>query len=104
MDRKRVGVHRRGRKPDLTLRRRIITLLWMLTFGSSMAARRRPACSALADTYTRLGLLGSLLGSCVLDAHDSGSCSIRIPFLQTGALSSSTLGSLATALVPHSRR
>src|SRR4051812_40972975 len=33
MDRERVGVHRRGRKPDLTLRRRLIGLIWRLTFG-----------------------------------------------------------------------
>jgi transposase len=33
MDRERVGVHRRGRKPDLVLRRRVIGLIWMLTFG-----------------------------------------------------------------------
>ena len=33
MDCERVGVHRRGRKPDLSLRRRLIGLIWMLTFG-----------------------------------------------------------------------
>ena len=33
MDRERVGVHRRGCKPDLALRRRVIGLIWMLTFG-----------------------------------------------------------------------
>ncbi len=33
MDRERTGVHRRGRKPDLALRRRLIGLIWMLTFG-----------------------------------------------------------------------
>src|SRR3954453_8231336 len=33
MDRERVGVHRRGCKPDLTLRRRLIGLIWTLTFG-----------------------------------------------------------------------
>jgi transposase len=33
MDRERVGVHRRGRKPDLILRRRLIGLIWTLTFG-----------------------------------------------------------------------
>ena len=33
MDRERVGVHRRGRKPDLALRRRLVGLIWMLTFG-----------------------------------------------------------------------
>ena len=33
MDRERVGVHRRGRKPDPGLRRRLIGLIWMLTFG-----------------------------------------------------------------------
>ena len=33
IDRERVGVHRRGRKPDLTLRRRLIGLIWTLTFG-----------------------------------------------------------------------
>src|SRR3712207_5939089 len=33
MDRERVGVHRRGRKPDLTVRRRLIGLIWTLTFG-----------------------------------------------------------------------
>src|SRR3954447_10456066 len=33
MNRERVGVHCRGRKPDLTLRRRLIGLIWTLTFG-----------------------------------------------------------------------
>jgi hypothetical protein len=33
MDRERVGVHRRGRKPDLTLRRRLIGLIWTLTLA-----------------------------------------------------------------------
>jgi transposase len=33
MDRERVGVHRRGRKPDPTLRRRLIGLIWTPTFG-----------------------------------------------------------------------
>jgi len=33
MDRERVGVHRRGCKPDLALRRRVIGLIWVLTFG-----------------------------------------------------------------------
>src|SRR3712207_4877287 len=33
MDRERVGVHRRGRKPDLALRRRLIGLIWTLSFG-----------------------------------------------------------------------
>src|SRR4051812_38528567 len=33
MDRERVGVHRRGRKPDFTLRRRLIGLIWTLTFA-----------------------------------------------------------------------
>src|SRR3954447_4390593 len=33
MDRERVGVHRRGRKPDLALRPRLIGLIWTLTFG-----------------------------------------------------------------------
>src|SRR4029078_11967396 len=33
MDRERVGVHRRGCKPNLALRRRVIGLIWMLTFG-----------------------------------------------------------------------
>ena len=33
MDRERIGVHRRGRKPDLSLRRRLIGLIWMLSFG-----------------------------------------------------------------------
>jgi transposase len=33
MERERVGVHRRGRKPDLALRRRLIGLIWTLSFG-----------------------------------------------------------------------
>jgi transposase len=33
MERERVGVHRRGRKPDFVLRRRLIGLIWTLTFG-----------------------------------------------------------------------
>src|SRR3954466_1322429 len=33
MDRERGGVHRRGRKPDLSLRRRLIGLIWVLSLG-----------------------------------------------------------------------
>jgi transposase len=33
MARERAGVHRRGRKPDPILRRRLIGLIWTLTFG-----------------------------------------------------------------------
>ena len=33
MDRERTGAHRRGRKPDPDLRRRLLGLIWMLTFG-----------------------------------------------------------------------
>jgi transposase len=33
MDQERVGVHCRGRKPDPALRRRLIGLIWMLTYG-----------------------------------------------------------------------
>ena len=33
MEREQVGVHRRGRKPDLALRRRLIGLIWTLSFG-----------------------------------------------------------------------
>jgi hypothetical protein len=33
MEAERVGVHRRGRKPDPELRRRLLGLIWMLTFG-----------------------------------------------------------------------
>jgi transposase len=33
MERERIGVHRRGRKPDLALRRRLIGLIWTLSFG-----------------------------------------------------------------------
>ena len=35
MERERVGVHRRGRRPDLTLRRCLIGLIWTLTFGGN---------------------------------------------------------------------
>jgi hypothetical protein len=31
MDRERVGVHRRGRKPDPAFRRHLIGLIWTLT-------------------------------------------------------------------------
>ena len=34
MDRERIGVHRRGRTPDLGLRRRLMGLIWRLTFGA----------------------------------------------------------------------
>ena len=33
MDRERTGVHRCGRKPDPDRRRRVLGLIWMLTFG-----------------------------------------------------------------------
>jgi hypothetical protein len=33
MEAERVGVHRRDRKPDPELRRRVLGLIWMLTFG-----------------------------------------------------------------------
>src|SRR3954465_1840696 len=62
-DRERVGVHRRGRKPDLTLRRRLIGLIWTLTFGG-MQWRIAGWLSGLPFTtlhsafarWTRLGL------------------------------------------------
>src|SRR3954451_13192822 len=51
MDRERVGVHRRGCKPDLSLRRRVIGLIWMLTFGG-MQWRIAGLLSALPDVPT----------------------------------------------------
>ena len=72
MDRERIGVHRRGRKPDLTLRRRLIGLIWMLTFGA-MQWRIAGCLSGIPFTtlhsafarWTRLGLwppAGAALG------------------------------------------
>jgi transposase len=63
MDRERIGVHRRGRKPDLALRRRLIGLIWMLTFGG-MQWRIAGLLSGIPFTtlhsafarWTRLGL------------------------------------------------
>ena len=63
IDRERVGVHRRGRKPDLTLRRRLIGLIWTLTFGG-LQGRVAGWLSGVAFTtlhssfarWTRLGL------------------------------------------------
>jgi transposase len=63
MDRERIGVHRRGRKPDLSLRRRLIGLIWMLTFGA-MQWRIAGLLSGIAFTtlhsafarWARLGL------------------------------------------------
>ena len=51
MDRERVGVHRRGCKPDLALRRRVIGLIWMLTFGGM---RRRIAGLLSGIPFTTL--------------------------------------------------
>jgi len=63
MDRERIGVHRRGRKPDLALRRRLIGLIWMLSFGG-MRWRIAGCLSGIPFTtlhsafarWTRLGL------------------------------------------------
>ena len=63
MERERVGVHRRGRKPDLALRRRLIGLIWTLTFGG-LQGRVAGWLSGVAFTtlpssfarWTRLGL------------------------------------------------
>jgi len=73
MERERIGVHRRGRKPDLGLRRRLIGLIWMLTFGG-MQWRIAGLLAAIPFTtlhsafarWTRLGLwrrLGQRLAS-----------------------------------------
>ena len=59
----RVGVHRRGRKPDPDLRRRVLGLIWMLTFGG-MQWRIAGFLSGIPFTtlhsafarWTRLGL------------------------------------------------
>jgi transposase len=67
MDLERVGVHRRGRKPDLALRRRLIGLIWMLTFGGTQW-RGAGWLSGVPFTtlhssfarWTRLGLLRRL--------------------------------------------
>lgn len=63
MDAERVGVHRRGRKPDPELRRRVLGLIWMLTFGG-MQWRIAGFLSGIPFTtlhsafarWTRLGL------------------------------------------------
>jgi len=59
----RVGVHRRGREPDPDLRRRVLGLIWMLTFGG-MQWRIAGFLSGIPFTtlhsafarWTRLGL------------------------------------------------
>jgi transposase len=59
----RVGVHRHGRKPDTDLRRRVLGLIWMLTFGG-MQWRIAGFLSGIPfttlhsafDRWTRLGL------------------------------------------------
>lgn len=63
MDRERVGVHRRGRKPDLSLRQRLIGLIWMLTFGGMQwriaGVLSGPPFTTLHSAFarwTRLGL------------------------------------------------
>ena len=63
MDRERTGSHRRGRKPDPDLRRRILGLIWMLTFAG-MQWRIAGVLSGVPFTtlhsafarWTRLGL------------------------------------------------
>src|SRR5215208_6551751 len=63
MDCERIGVHRRGRKPDLSLRRRLIGLILMLTVGG-MQWRIAGCLSGVPFTtlhsafarWTRLGL------------------------------------------------
>ena len=74
MDRERVGVHRRGCKPDLGLRRRVIGLIWMLTFGgmgndrldggtgidsATMTALRREAVVRVCTRNKRLDQRGT---------------------------------------------
>ena len=63
MDRERVGVHRRGRKPDLALRRRLIGLIWTLTFGGMqwrvagwLSGIRFTTLHSAFARWTRLGL------------------------------------------------
>ena len=51
MDRERIGLHRRGCKPDLTLRRRLIGLIWTLTFGG---LQWRIACWLSGVPFTTL--------------------------------------------------
>lgn len=63
LERERIGVHRRGRKPDPVLRRRVLGLIWMLTFGG-MQWRMAGFLSGIPFTtlhtafarWTRLGL------------------------------------------------
>ena len=55
MERERVGVHRRSRKPDPVLRRRLLGKIWMLTFGG-MQWRLAGLLSGISFTtlHTRL--------------------------------------------------
>ena len=60
MERERIGVHRRGRKPDLTLRRRLIGLIRTL-LAAAMARRRlavRSSFTTLHSTFARWARLG----------------------------------------------
>lgn len=74
MERERVGVRRRGRKPDAALRRRMIGLIWTLTFGG-MQWRVAGWLSGLPFTtlhsafarWTRLGLWRRLRRRLALD-------------------------------------
>jgi hypothetical protein len=79
MDRERVGVHRRGRKPDLVLRRRLIGLIWTLTFGG-LQWRVAGWLSGVPFTtlhstfarWTRLGLWRRLGQRLALDWRSTG--------------------------------
>ena len=74
MHRERVGVHRRGRKPDPDLRRRLLGLIWMLTF-TGMQWRIAGVLSGIPFTtlhsafarWTRLGLWRRLGQSLAFD-------------------------------------
>src|SRR5215211_6417808 len=67
MDGERVGVHRRGRKPDFTLRRRLIGLIWTLTFGGMQwrIAGRAVGCGAgWASAWPLIGAWPAATRSC----------------------------------------
>ena len=114
VDRERIGVHRRGRKPDLTLRWRLIGLTWTPTFGG-LQWRVAGWLSGVPFTtlhssfarWTRLGLWRRLGQRLALDwrlargdevlpsAVVADSCSLRFTPTASAAASTAASGSWA---------
>ena len=100
MDRERTGVHRRGRKPDPDRRRRVLGLIWMLTYGGMQWRIAGVLCGIPFTTLH--GAFGSGSAWPLIGAWPAGTTPCPLPSWPTAARSAPPRAAGCAALMAAS--